>query len=179
MMTRSVPIFAAVALFSAAIAAAPAGAAGISPAREFVPDQVVLKFKGAREGKTVDVPPGVGVRQAAAALRRNPRVAYAAPNYIATVSSDSGSKTLAPLDSAIANDPGPLSTPPGPPGGWVSLQWNFLPWEGTGTALLDRKSTRLNSSHTVISYAVFCLKKKRQTYTASVAWSHACRIAHN
>src|SRR3954465_7137987 len=25
----------------------------------------------------------------------------------------------------------------------------------------DRKSTRLNSSHTIISYAVFCLKKKR------------------
>src|SRR5688500_4048198 len=30
-------------------------------------------------------------------------------------------------------------------------------------ALLDRKSTRLNSSHLVISYAVFCLKKKKQT----------------
>src|SRR5438132_9934801 len=29
-------------------------------------------------------------------------------------------------------------------------------------AQLDRKSTRLNSSHTVISYAVFCLKKKNQ-----------------
>src|SRR5438034_10680149 len=28
---------------------------------------------------------------------------------------------------------------------------------------VDRKSTRLNSSHTVISYAVFCLKKKRIT----------------
>src|SRR5256885_5374790 len=28
-------------------------------------------------------------------------------------------------------------------------------------AMLDRKSTRLNSSHLVISYAVFCLKKKR------------------
>src|SRR5260221_10960752 len=28
---------------------------------------------------------------------------------------------------------------------------------------LDRKSTRLNSSHTVISYAVFCLKKKKST----------------
>src|SRR5947207_11519964 len=28
-------------------------------------------------------------------------------------------------------------------------------------ALGDRKSTRLNSSHTVISYAVFCLKKKK------------------
>src|SRR5438034_2223122 len=27
----------------------------------------------------------------------------------------------------------------------------------------DRKSTRLNSSHTVISYAVFCLKKKKMT----------------
>src|SRR5256885_4551949 len=28
---------------------------------------------------------------------------------------------------------------------------------------LDRKSTRLNSSHLVISYAVFCLKKKKST----------------
>src|SRR5438034_6579673 len=28
-------------------------------------------------------------------------------------------------------------------------------------SVLDRKSTRLNSSHTVISYAVFCLKKKK------------------
>src|SRR2546426_7882124 len=28
----------------------------------------------------------------------------------------------------------------------------------------DRKSTRLNSSHLVISYAVFCLKKKKKTY---------------
>src|SRR5438132_6088262 len=30
----------------------------------------------------------------------------------------------------------------------------------------DRKSTRLNSSHTVISYAVFCLKKKNQRQDA-------------
>src|SRR2546430_13653535 len=29
------------------------------------------------------------------------------------------------------------------------------------TVLLDRKSTRLNSSHSQISYAVFCLKKKK------------------
>src|SRR5947207_9726990 len=29
-----------------------------------------------------------------------------------------------------------------------------------GRVIKDRKSTRLNSSHTVISYAVFCLKKK-------------------
>src|SRR5947207_7282977 len=31
-----------------------------------------------------------------------------------------------------------------------------------GCARVDRKSTRLNSSHTVISYAVFCLKKKKE-----------------
>src|SRR6476646_7070855 len=30
----------------------------------------------------------------------------------------------------------------------------------------DRKSTRLNSSHTVSSYAVFCLKKKKKTHAA-------------
>src|SRR3989442_8383600 len=30
---------------------------------------------------------------------------------------------------------------------------------------LDRKSTRLNSSHVRISYAVFCLKKKKKTYS--------------
>src|SRR5258708_8361760 len=32
----------------------------------------------------------------------------------------------------------------------------------SATALTDRKSTRLNSSHQIISYAVFCLKKKKQ-----------------
>src|SRR5256885_12037308 len=31
----------------------------------------------------------------------------------------------------------------------------------------DRKSTRLNSSHLVISYAVFCLKKKKYTLSGS------------
>src|SRR5256885_9829405 len=31
-----------------------------------------------------------------------------------------------------------------------------------GTLRADRKSTRLNSSHLVISYAVFCLKKKKK-----------------
>src|SRR5256885_3239852 len=33
--------------------------------------------------------------------------------------------------------------------------------EPRGCGPLDRKSTRLNSSHLVISYAVFCLKKKK------------------
>src|SRR5437762_6806640 len=35
-------------------------------------------------------------------------------------------------------------------------------------ALLDRKSTRLNSSHRCISYAVFCLKKKNKIYYNSL-----------
>src|SRR2546426_4006037 len=34
--------------------------------------------------------------------------------------------------------------------------------KGPEAAFLDRKSTRLNSSHLVISYAVFCLKKKKK-----------------
>src|SRR5207244_12111874 len=33
--------------------------------------------------------------------------------------------------------------------------------QNRAAALLDRKSTRLNSSHQIISYAVFCLKKKK------------------
>src|SRR5260221_5019047 len=34
----------------------------------------------------------------------------------------------------------------------------------------DRKSTRLNSSHTVISYAVFCLKKKKNSHSPHMAF---------
>src|SRR2546422_5033649 len=37
-----------------------------------------------------------------------------------------------------------------------------LLFEGVRDVILDRKSTRLNSSHGYISYAVFCLKKKIQ-----------------
>src|SRR5438445_3431194 len=39
----------------------------------------------------------------------------------------------------------------------------FILWESMAINLyLDRKSTRLNSSHANISYAVFCLKKKKR-----------------
>src|SRR5438128_7763620 len=41
----------------------------------------------------------------------------------------------------------------------------MAPWPGArgiGPTRRDRKSTRLNSSHGSISYAVFCLKKKKQ-----------------
>jgi len=138
MISRRLPTLAAFALLAAvgALAASgaprPAGAAiGVSPAREFAPRQVVVKFKGQRSGKAIHLPPGFGVRRAAAALRRSPAVAYAVPNYIATASQ------APPLPaSGVPNDPGPLGNDPGPLGGWVSLQWNLLPWSGQGTAQL-------------------------------------------
>src|SRR5256884_1170060 len=39
--------------------------------------------------------------------------------------------------------------------------------------LLDRKSTRLNSSHGYISYAVFCLKKKKPTTYPNITFTKA------
>src|SRR5256885_9711061 len=42
---------------------------------------------------------------------------------------------------------------------------------------LDRKSTRLNSSHLVISYAVFCLKKKKETVTQHSKPPHLGRLS--
>src|SRR3712207_8241981 len=41
----------------------------------------------------------------------------------------------------------------------------------TVLAVLDRKSTRLNSSHANISYAVFCLKKTKQKYKTDITAS--------
>src|SRR3954465_9936713 len=41
----------------------------------------------------------------------------------------------------------------------------------------DRKSTRLNSSHTIISYAVFCLKKKKQkVFQLCYHHRHCCSL---
>src|SRR5258708_31552768 len=45
-----------------------------------------------------------------------------------------------------------------------------------GGSRSDRKSTRLNSSHQIISYAVFCLKKKKTTRYI-VRWSHSATPA--
>src|SRR5258708_27560031 len=49
---------------------------------------------------------------------------------------------------------------------------NFRVVEGD----IDRKSTRLNSSHQIISYAVFCLKKKNST-TRAVYACRGCGLA--
>src|SRR5690606_40243254 len=46
------------------------------------------------------------------------------------------------------------------PSGTAAGYGDSSPIEGWRLAFLDRKSTRLNSSHVKISYAVFCLKKK-------------------
>ena len=56
-------------------------------------------------------------------------------------------------------------------GGWMEKWLSFDPGVFMWTivtffiVLADRKSTRLNSSHALISYAVFCLKKKKKTNT--------------
>src|SRR5690625_6851007 len=44
-----------------------------------------------------------------------------------------------------------------------ALQFTY--WQWASLTLADRKSTRLNSSHVAISYAVFCLKKKKNIST--------------
>src|SRR5699024_12157968 len=49
----------------------------------------------------------------------------------------------------------------------------------TPLELLDRKSTRLNSSHVSISYAVFCLKKKRESNDYSQDALQQMHTAHS
>src|SRR5437867_6775091 len=58
------------------------------------------------------------------------------------------------LGETASTESGANTFPPFPSGRHRSSTVN-------GTALSDRKSTRLNSSHRTISYAVFCLKKKK------------------
>jgi serine protease len=120
-------------LITALLLAAPAAGAtvaeakiGLAPARSFAPHQVLVKFEGERFGRALSLPEGVGVREATAVLRSNPRVVYATPNYIATASAS---------EATVPNDPGTLA-PGGVPGGWVLKQWNFLPWQGPATPLL-------------------------------------------
>src|SRR5256885_11579567 len=53
--------------------------------------------------------------------------------------------------------------------GGVYDQLNCAELSGWLATCRDRKSTRLNSSHLVISYAVFCLKKKKSLRTTGAA----------
>src|SRR3712207_7090420 len=49
---------------------------------------------------------------------------------------------------------------------YLSLELRYVSWRQSivGSCFLDRKSTRLNSSHANISYAVFCLKKNKHFF---------------
>src|SRR5258708_8103240 len=47
---------------------------------------------------------------------------------------------------------------------------------GSAAHVEDRKSTRLNSSHQIISYAVFCLKKKKNTSELQPPDHIVCRL---
>src|SRR5256885_13058719 len=50
---------------------------------------------------------------------------------------------------------------------------NFWALQSAASAAADRKSTRLNSSHLVISYAVFCLKKKNNKNIVHLIMRHS------
>src|SRR5256885_3220119 len=57
----------------------------------------------------------------------------------------------------------------------ANLHLTLLEKAGIHLDSLDRKSTRLNSSHLVISYAVFCLKKKKALRHSCTAPASASR----
>jgi serine protease len=128
-MRRLLPILAGTALLAALGAPAAAATVALSPARDFAPRQVVVKFEGERRARALVLPPGSGVRASAAALRGNPRVAYAEPDYLATASAS-------PSTPVFPDDPGTLAGPSeaiASAGDWAFKQWNFLPWAGEAT----------------------------------------------
>jgi serine protease len=142
-MNRLKTILAAATAFAmfGAVASAPSATAavGLSPAREFAPRQLLVKVEGENRGRTLRLPPGVGVREAARALRGSPRVEYAVPNYIATASAAKPADASVEPTDEIPNDPGTLGGPAEaatPLGDWTIKQWNFLDYEGAPTAQL-------------------------------------------
>jgi serine protease len=140
-MKRRLPTAAATLFAALALGPAPASATvGVATAHGFAPHQLIVKLAGTDRARTVALPPRAGVREAAAAMQANPAVEYAAPNYVAIASA-----TLEEPTSPVPNDPGPISGPPGPPGGWVTKQWNFLPWEGVATPLVPISPGGINA----------------------------------
>src|SRR3712207_7916392 len=67
---------------------------------------------------------------------------------------------------------GPLTCPSSPPAGVRRVCCTAGPVQnGQVPCVRDRKSTRLNSSHANISYAVFCLKKKKKIIVYATFYS--------
>src|SRR5687768_17945040 len=81
------------------------------------------------------------------------------------------SSTLFPYTTLFrSKNPNPRVVPEGLPKRMPDV---FAGGSGSnGIAFLDRKSTRLNSSHGYISYAVFCLKKKRLSVRSKLSNCH-------
>src|SRR3712207_8557347 len=87
--------------------------------------------------------------------------------------------TLFPYTTLFRSaEPRPGALPPRPAGG----RRRHGPDGGAARPLEpadgDRKSTRLNSSHANISYAVFCLKKKKKMQTLERSEDIAVQVAH-
>src|SRR6476469_10301507 len=120
-MNRRLPTAATTLLVALMLAPGPARAAvGVADAHGFRPHELILKLAGSKRARTVELPRQSSVGAAVAALRDNPTVAYATPNYIATASAGE--------DEAITTsptDPGTISAQPGPRGGWVYKHCNF------------------------------------------------------
>ncbi|HWO83771.1 MAG TPA: S8 family serine peptidase [Solirubrobacterales bacterium] len=124
------------AIASLALSAAPAPAAtGIAPARGFASRQLLVKFEGQRHGGAVELGRGIGVREAARALRRNPNVVYAVPNYIASSSAvkpppyDPDAPPFDPDDTGSLAGVAPEASSTS--GDWIYKQWNFLAYDAS------------------------------------------------
>jgi serine protease len=150
-MNRPKTIFAAAATVAALAAAQAPGATaavGLAPARGFAPRQLLVKVEGEAHGHAVRLPVGVGVHEAARALRANPRVDYAVPNYIATASATKRAGASEETQFELPDDPGTLgglAEAATPLGDWTIKQWNFLPYEGIPTARLPTSSGGINA----------------------------------
>src|SRR3989449_1336556 len=77
----------------------------------------------------------------------------------ATLAGSSGPNATGTINFTVFGPNNTTCTLPGTPGGSALVR--------------DRKSTRLNSSHGYISYAVFCLKKKKKTEYIYSATQHS------
>src|SRR2546427_748515 len=60
----------------------------------------------------------------------------------------------------------------------LALKPTNLSFEEAAAVPVDRKSTRLNSSHSQISYAVFCLKKKKQKHNEYIYVNNICTLIY-
>src|SRR5690625_3241862 len=89
---------------------------------------------------------------------------------VASLAQSAAAVTIGALAWHILSQPQTKGRPVAPEGPSLTIlrvaaaTWLFA---AVPLAGLDRKSTRLNSSHVAVSYAVFCLEKKTKTHTAA------------